>query len=153
MRTVAVLCAAGNSAYKSLRGIDVFDKRRDARNFAGGMPIVAHPPCRSWSAYCGHQAKPEPGERELAIWCCDQLKRWGGCLNSPRIRAFSKPQGFRGREKRAAKGCSRSKFLRLGGATPCGSSRGFASLGSTSTAWLFLTDIMTRAAIAAGSKS
>lgn len=80
---VAVLCAARNSIYHTMEGVDVYDLSRDARTFQGGQPIVAHPPCRSWSAYCAHQAKPEPGERELGIWCCEQLKQWGGVLEQP----------------------------------------------------------------------
>lgn len=80
---VAILCAAPNSVYHQIPGVDVYDRKRDARTFAGGMPVVAHPPCRAWSAYCRHQAKPEPGEKELALWCCDQLREWGGVLEQP----------------------------------------------------------------------
>ena len=82
-RTVAVLCAASNSIYKTLQGIEVYDKARDVRTFDGGMPVVAHPPCRSWSAYTAHQAKPEPGEKELGPLCVDWLRREGGVLEHP----------------------------------------------------------------------
>ncbi len=82
-RTVAVLCVSARSVYHGMPGVDAYDKRRGARTFAGGMPIVAHPPCRGWSAYCAHQAKVEPGERELGLWCADQLKLWGGVLEQP----------------------------------------------------------------------
>lgn len=64
-------------------GVDVWDKKRDVRGFAGGMPVVAHPPCRSWSAYTAHQAKPEPGEKELGLLCVEHLKREGGVLEHP----------------------------------------------------------------------
>jgi len=84
---IAVLCAARNSVYHELAGVEVFDERRNARTFAGGCPIVAHPPCRSWSVKTKHQAKPAPGEPELGLWCCEQLQRWGGVLEQP---AFSK---------------------------------------------------------------
>lgn len=60
-----------------------YDQRRDARTFPGGMPIVAHPPCRSWSAFCRHQAKPEPGEQALGLWCVEQVRKWGGVLEQP----------------------------------------------------------------------
>lgn len=83
MNVVAVLCAARNSVYHKLDGVDVYDSRRDARTFAGGVPVVAHPPCRSWSAYCAHQAKPVEGERELGIWCCEMLRQCGGVLEQP----------------------------------------------------------------------
>ena len=83
MRRVAVLCAARNSVYHQMEDVDVYDLDRDARTFPGGLPVVAHPPCRAWSAYCAHQAKPEPGEKELGIWCCEQLRQHGGVLEQP----------------------------------------------------------------------
>ncbi len=82
-RTVAALCVAPNSIYKSMVGVDAYDKGRDVRKFAGGMPVVAHPPCRAWSAYTAHQAKPDPGEKELGLLCADWLKREGGVLEHP----------------------------------------------------------------------
>lgn len=80
---IAVLCAAPNSIYKSLEGVDVYDETRDVRTFDGSKPIVAHPPCRAWSAYCRHQAKPKPGERDLAPYCVDWLAKCGGILEHP----------------------------------------------------------------------
>lgn len=80
---IAVLCCARNSVYKSMDGVDCYDIDRDCRTFPGGMPIVGHPPCRSWSAYCAHQAKPLPGEKELGPWCVEQLRKWGGVLEHP----------------------------------------------------------------------
>lgn len=86
MRQVAILCAARKSVYWTLEGVEVYDDCRDARTFACGMPIVAHPPCRGWSAKCRHQAKPGPGEMDLGLWCCDRLRECGGVLEQP---AFS----------------------------------------------------------------
>lgn len=83
MKTVSILCAARNSIYHAMPDVIVYDELRDARTFPGDTPIVAHPPCRSWSAYCAHQAKPQPGERELGIWCCGQLRQCGGVLEQP----------------------------------------------------------------------
>jgi hypothetical protein len=78
-----VLCVAKNSAYVGMPGLELFDQARDARTFAGGMPLIAHPPCRAWSAHCAHQAKPEPGEKELGLWCAEQVKQMGGVLEQP----------------------------------------------------------------------
>ena len=83
MKTVAVLCTSKNSIYKSLKGVEVYDEKRDARTFAGGMPIVAHPPCRAWSAFCRHQAKPKDGEKELGPACVVWLEKCGGVLEHP----------------------------------------------------------------------
>jgi hypothetical protein len=41
------------------------------------------PPCRSWSRHLAHQAKPEPGERDLGLWCIRQVEKWGGVLEQP----------------------------------------------------------------------
>lgn len=81
--TVAVLCVARKTEYRSLPNVECFDIDRDVRTFAGGMPVVAHPPCRSWSAYCAHQAKPLPGEKELGPLCVDWLKKCRGVLEHP----------------------------------------------------------------------
>lgn len=83
MRTVSVLCADSRSVYRGMEGVEVYGKRRDARTFGGGTPIIAHPPCRAWSAFCAHQAQPEPGEKELGLWCCEQLRACGGVLEQP----------------------------------------------------------------------
>lgn len=83
MRLVSVLCAGCRSVYRGIPGVDVYDAARDARTFVGGTPVVCHPPCRSWSAYCAHQAKPLPGERDLGPWCVEQLRRCGGVLEHP----------------------------------------------------------------------
>ncbi|HEX6215275.1 MAG TPA: hypothetical protein VFZ38_10675 [Vicinamibacterales bacterium] len=85
MRTVAALCVAGNSVYKSMPWVEAYDARRDARTFPGGMPVVAHPPCRLWSAYTKHQAKSDDPEAEkaLGLWCASQVRRWGGVLEQP----------------------------------------------------------------------
>jgi hypothetical protein len=81
--TVAVLCAARNSIYKQMDSVEVYDIRRDVRTFSGGMPIVGHPPCRSWSAFCRHQAKPLPGEKELAPFVVEHLRKCGGVMEHP----------------------------------------------------------------------
>lgn len=80
---VAALCVSPVSVYKTLFGVDCWDIKRDVRNFRGGMPVVAHPPCRSWSAYTSHQAKPAPGEKELGPLCVEILQNNGGVLEHP----------------------------------------------------------------------
>lgn len=82
-RTIAALCVAPNSIYKGMAGVEAYDEARDVRSFRGGVPVVAHPPCRAWSAYTAHQAKPKPGEKELGLICADHLRTWGGVLEHP----------------------------------------------------------------------
>jgi len=83
MRTVSVLCAAPRTIYRSLECVEVYDRKRDVRAFVGGTPIIAHPPCRGWSAKTRHQAKPEPGEMDLGLLCADWLRTCGGVLEQP----------------------------------------------------------------------
>lgn len=82
-KIVAILCAARNSIYKEFKHVEVFDIDRDARRFNGGVPVVCHPPCRAWSAFCAHQAKPLLGEKDLAPMCVDKLRENGGVLEHP----------------------------------------------------------------------
>lgn len=86
-KKVSVLCCSKTSYYKTLPGVDAFDINRNASTFKGNNPIVAHPPCRSWSAKMSHFAKPLPGERDLAHFCISKLKTNGGVLEHP---AYSK---------------------------------------------------------------
>lgn len=85
--SVVVLCAASGSVYERFECVETFDARKDARSYLGASPVICHPPCRIWSATCRQLAKPDPGERELGLWCCDTLRRCGGILEQP---AFSR---------------------------------------------------------------
>lgn len=80
---IAALCVARNSIYKEMPGVDCYDIDRGAINFPGDKPVVCHPPCRAWSAYCRHQAKPEVGEKELGPLCVGLLRACGGVLEHP----------------------------------------------------------------------
>lgn len=82
IRSVAILYARSDSIYKTLEGCDVWDATRDARNFTGGMPVVAHPPCRAWSAMA-HLAKPRPDEKDLARHAVKVVRECGGVLEHP----------------------------------------------------------------------
>jgi hypothetical protein len=83
VRTVAALCVGPNSVYKKLPAVDAYDLRRNMLSFEGDCPVVAHPPCRSWSAFTRHQAKPAQGEKELGLFAAVRLARNGGVLEHP----------------------------------------------------------------------
>ncbi|MEQ9023110.1 MAG: hypothetical protein RLN82_10195 [Pseudomonadales bacterium] len=80
--SVAVLFCKRDSVYKSL-GVDCWDIDRDALKWAGGVPCVAHPPCRAWGQLA-HMDKPRPGEKELAFFAIDMIRKYGGVLEHPR---------------------------------------------------------------------
>lgn len=82
MNQVAVLFARRDSVYKQNPQCDVFDIDRDARTFAGSIPVVAHPPCRSWGRLRTF-VTPAPGERDLAFFAVEQVRRCGGVLEHP----------------------------------------------------------------------
>jgi len=98
---VAVLCADSRGVYAGIQDVDLYDRARDVRSFAGGLPVVAHPPCRVWSAYTSHQAKPEPGERELGLLCAEWLRREGGVLEHPAHSRLFGAAGLPGPGRRA----------------------------------------------------
>jgi hypothetical protein len=79
---VAILFARKDSIYKQLPGCEVYDIERDARTFAGGMPVVAHPPCRAWGRLRG-MSKPRADEQSLAWFALDQVRQYGGVLEHP----------------------------------------------------------------------
>jgi hypothetical protein len=82
MIMVTVLFARSDSVYKTMPGIDVWDKDRDARLWPGGNPVVAHPPCRAW-ARLRAQARPRDDEKALALFAVAQVQRFGGVLEHP----------------------------------------------------------------------
>lgn len=79
---ISVLFARADSVYKTFPDCDVWDIERDALNWPGGNPIIAHPPCRAWGKL-RHFARPRAGEKELAIWAVEQIRVWGGILEHP----------------------------------------------------------------------
>lgn len=91
--TVAVLFARSDSVYRRLPGCEVFDEARDARTFFGGMPIVAHPPCRAWGRLRTF-AKPRHDERDLARFAVSRVRACGGVLEHPASSALWPDQGL-----------------------------------------------------------
>jgi hypothetical protein len=78
---ISALFVRKDSVYKAL-GIDCWDIERDATDWPGGNPIIAHPPCRAWGKLV-HFAKPREGEKELAIRSIEWIREWGGVLEHP----------------------------------------------------------------------
>ena len=88
-KVIAVLFARQDSRYKDLVGYDVYDIDRDARNFNGDYPIIAHPPCRAWGML-SHMANPRPDEKDLAWFAIDKVRKNGGVLEHPKGSRFFK---------------------------------------------------------------
>jgi len=79
---VSVLFARSDSIYKTIDGCDVWDADRDARNWPGGSPVVAHPPCRTWGSL-KTKAKAPAGEKHLALFALAMVRQYGGVLEHP----------------------------------------------------------------------
>ena len=84
MSDITVLFAREDSIYKSFSSTDVFDIKRNALNWEGGTPVIAHPPCRAWASL-RHCAKPREGEKDLAHFAIAMVRKFGGVLEHPML--------------------------------------------------------------------
>ena len=87
---IAALYVAPRGTYDDLEGVELWDATRDARQYDGPWPVVAHPPCARWcrlaglvEARYGHKRGEDDGCFEAAL---ASVRRWGGVLEHP---AFS----------------------------------------------------------------
>lgn len=103
---VAALFVQSNGCYSELPDVDLWCQLRDARNYAGPFPVVAHPPCQLWgnlacvnfARWGGEHNKPgnDGGCFAAAV---NAVNKWGGVLEHPAgSRAFREyglavPQG------------------------------------------------------------
>ena len=87
---ISVLCAAKKSVYHKIPGLDVYDVNRDCRSYEGDLPVIAHPPCRGWSAFMSHFSKASDDEKNLAYFCLDKIRQNGGVLEHPMHSNFVK---------------------------------------------------------------
>ena len=47
-KLVSALFVETGGVYSNLPYVDLWDQTRDARKYAGPLPVVAHPPCQRW---------------------------------------------------------------------------------------------------------
>ena len=85
---VAALYVETDGAYFGLPGVDPWDEQRDARQYAGPYPIVAHPPCQRWGRFWhGSTRKPHQFRMGDDGGCFDaaleSLRRFGGVIEHP----------------------------------------------------------------------
>jgi hypothetical protein len=86
---VAALYVQTSGCYYGLDGVDPWDEARDARQYAGPHPVVAHPPCERWGRYWGgaprkpHQYKlgEDDGCFKSALAA---VRAFGGILEHPK---------------------------------------------------------------------
>ena len=87
MKTVAALFVDPAGVYSTYENVDCWDESRDARNYAGPHPVVAHPPCSRWcrlaglvEARWGHKRGEDDGCFKSALAA---VRTWGGILEHP----------------------------------------------------------------------
>jgi hypothetical protein len=87
--TIAALFVDPAGVYAGLPDVELWDEARDARQYVGPWPVVAHPPCNRWTvplAYVnqtryGHRVGDDGGCFEAALAA---VRTWGGVLEHPR---------------------------------------------------------------------
>lgn len=80
MRTdVAALYVDPRGPYPGLVS-EWWDEQRDARQYAGPLPVVAHPPCGPWGQMRGLCTRQDPTCGPAAVAA---VRRWGGVLEHP----------------------------------------------------------------------
>lgn len=87
---VAALFVAADGCYAGLPGVDAWPVDRDARRYAGPLPVVAHPPCQQWGAMAAVNYARWGGEHNRPgndggcfAAALSAVRRWGGVLEHP----------------------------------------------------------------------
>lgn len=81
-KDVAVLCAAKESNYYYIKGLDIYDIKRNAFNFNSSLPIICHPPCAQFGKLRG-LSNYNKTHLDLADFCIEKLLINGGILEHP----------------------------------------------------------------------
>ena len=85
---VAALYVAKNGCYFGVDNVDPWDQHRDARQYAGPHPVVAHPPCERWGRYWGGAPLTWPrlklgDDHGCFAAALAAVRQWGGILEHP----------------------------------------------------------------------
>ena len=92
MKRIAALYVETGGCYFGLPGVDPWDVERDARTYAGVLPVVAHPPCQRWGKFWAGQPLwiKRTGERKVKgddggcfAAALRSVRDWGGVLERP----------------------------------------------------------------------
>lgn len=129
--------------YHGLPGVEPWDEKRDARNYAGPWPVVAHPPCGRWinlaflnySRYGGEHNRPGNDGGCFAA-ALAAVRRWGGVLEHP---AFSRAWAAHGLTAPSAVG-GWARADELGG-WACHVEQGNYGHRARKATWLYLNGV------------
>lgn len=112
MQKVAALFVDPSGPYFGRRDVDPWDVRRDARRYAGPLPVVAHPPCERWGKFYWRGPGNTRGQLGDDQGCFASALRaveeWGGVLEHPEgsraWQRFGIPQPLLNTWRRAPRG-------------------------------------------------
>lgn len=85
---IAALYVEPGGAYYGLPGVDPWDAARDARQYSGPWPVVAHPPCERWGRFW-HGSPRKPHQFKLGddggcfAAALEAVRMYGGVLEHP----------------------------------------------------------------------
>jgi len=87
-RVIAALFVETDGVYFGFDSIDPWDEPRDARDYRGPYPVVAHPPCQRWGRFWhGSTRKPHQYKKGDDNGCFQSalasVRRWRGVLEHP----------------------------------------------------------------------
>lgn len=106
---VAALYVEKGGCYYGLPDVDPWDIERDARKYAGPLPVVAHPPCARWCRLAGFVEKVYGYKKGDDGGCfaaaVNAVRAFGGVLEHP---AYSDAFAAHGISKPARGGWQRS---------------------------------------------
>lgn len=86
--TIAALFVETGGVYFGLPDVDPWDDARNAKLYAGGHPVVAHPPCKRWGRFW-HGSTRKPHQYKLGdddgcfAAALTAVRTWGGVLEHP----------------------------------------------------------------------
>lgn len=84
---IAALFVETNGIYFGLPNIEPWDVMKDARNYKGPYPVIAHPPCARWCklAPVNHKrwGTPIGDDGGCFAFALDAVMRYGGVLEHP----------------------------------------------------------------------
>lgn len=85
---IAALFVDADGCYIECPGIDPWDVDRDAMQYTGPYPVIAHPPCERWGRFA-HGSPRKPGQFKIGDdggkfeFALQSVRLWGGVLEHP----------------------------------------------------------------------
>ena len=100
MSDVAALFVLRDGPYSKIPGVDCWDKERNALNYRGPHPVVAHPPCNRWGLFWAgnplQERKQNLGDdggcANHGLHC---VRTYGGVMEHPFASYFFETAGIR----------------------------------------------------------